>query len=131
MKLILTSGKRKRAVARVSLKQGTGKLIVNNTPIALWTPEISRMKILTPVTLAGEEAKKVDITVRVNGGGINSRADAAALAIAKALASNNKKLEKVFAEYDRYLLVADIRRKEVSKPNRHGKARSKRQKSYR
>ncbi|MBW2997958.1 30S ribosomal protein S9, partial [Candidatus Woesearchaeota archaeon] len=96
-----------------------------------YTPEVSKLKIKVPLLLAPEDAKKYDISVRVAGGGFNSMAEASALAIARGLVENNKKLEKTFLEYDRQLLVADVRRREVRKPNRHGKARSKRQKSYR
>ena len=45
--------------------------------------------------------------------------------------TKNDKLKEIFLNYDRNLLVADVRRKEPSKPNRHGQARSKVQKSYR
>ncbi|MDO8740671.1 MAG: 30S ribosomal protein S9 [Candidatus Woesearchaeota archaeon] len=131
MKAINCSGKRKRAVARVTLKQGSGKIKVNNVSIELIQPEISRMKIMEPLILAGDTASKVDINVNVNGGGITSQAEAARLAIGRALVQFNKLLEKDFLDYDRQLLVADIRRKETRKPNRHGKARAKVQKSYR
>ncbi|MBI4919608.1 30S ribosomal protein S9, partial [archaeon] len=81
--------------------------------------------------IAGESASKVDIDVIVLGGGISSQADAARVAISQALSQHNKKLHKLFLDYDRTMLVADIRRKESAKPNRHGQARAKRQKSYR
>ncbi|MBI2128956.1 30S ribosomal protein S9 [Candidatus Woesearchaeota archaeon] len=131
MKALHCSGKRKRAVARVTLTQGSGKIKVNNAPIELVQPEISRMKIMEPLILAGDTASKVDIDVNVIGGGITSQAEAARLAIGRALVQFNKLLEKDFLDYDRQLLVADIRRKESRKPNRHGKARAKVQKSYR
>ena len=83
-----------------------------------------------PLILAGDLAKKVDITVRISGGGINGQADACRLAIARALVQFDEKLKKTFNDYDRLLLVADVRRKEVCKPN-DSKARAKRQKSYR
>ena len=91
------------------------------------------MKIREPLILAGDAAGKVDIDVTVIGGGIASQADAARLAIAKSLVSFTKgtKLREMFLQYDRNMLVADVRRKEVKKPNRHGKARAKVQKSYR
>lgn len=130
-KQITTSGKRKTAVARASVKEGNGKVKINGVDLKIYTPEFAKLKIKTPLILAGDVAKKLDINVRVSGGGFNSCAEASALAIARALVKQNKKLEKVFLEYDRQLLVADVRRKEVKKPNRHGKARSKRQKSYR
>ncbi|MEM4366460.1 MAG: 30S ribosomal protein S9, partial [Candidatus Woesearchaeota archaeon] len=43
----------------------------------------------------------------------------------------DKSLQQAFLSYDRALLVSDIRKKEERKPNRHGKARAKVQKSYR
>ncbi len=45
--------------------------------------------------------------------------------------TKSERLKETFLKYDRNLLVADVRRKEPSKPNRHGQARAKRQKSYR
>ena len=96
-------------------------------------PKISRLKLKEPLILAGDVANKVDIHVRVNGGGTTSQAEASRLAVAKALVdfTKNDKLKEVFLNYDRNLLVADVRRKEAAKPNRHGQARSKVQKSYR
>ena len=130
-KIIQTKGKRKRAIARATLREGKGKIRFNKTPLDLVNPKLLRMKLREPLLLADDTAKMVDIDVSVFGGGIISQADAARLAIAKALVQFNKKLENVFLKYDRQLLVADVRRKEPSKPNRHGKARAKRQKSYR
>ena len=130
-KLIHQSGKRKRAIARATLKQGTGKVRVNNKMIDAYGTRITRLKLKEPLVLAGDIADGVDISVSVAGGGYNSQAEAARLAIARALAKYSKKLEKVFLSYDRHLLVADIRRKEPSKPNCHGQSRAKRQKSYR
>ncbi len=133
MKTIITSGKRKRAVARATLREGKGKVRVNNKLLDVYEPKLARLKLREPLILAGDVVNKVDINVNVFGGGINSQADASRLAIAKALVAHTKseKLKETFLKYDRNLLVADARRKEPSKPNRHGKARAKRQKSYR
>jgi small subunit ribosomal protein S9 len=131
MKTIHMSGKRKTAIARATLNEGSGKVRINNRLIDVYEPRIARMKLREPVLLAGEIMNKVNIDVRVMGGGPTSQAEAARLAIARVLAKHNKKLEEVFLKYDRHLLVADVRRKETHKPNRHGKARAKRQKSYR
>ena len=133
MKAIQESGKRKRAIARASVSAGTGVVRVNRTLLQNYTPQLYQMKIREPLLLAGDAASKVNIDVKVVGGGISSQADAARLAIAKSLVAFNKgtKLRELFLQYDRNLLVADVRRKEVKKPNRHGKARSKVQKSYR
>ena len=132
MKVINSSGKRKRAIARATLKPGKGNVMVNNKPLSVYQPKMSRLKIQEPLLIAKSlGSKDVDVHVTVRGGGYNSQTEAARLAIARALLQFDKKLEKPFLEYDRHLLVADVRRKEAAKPNRHGKARSKKQKSYR
>ena len=133
MKNIHTSGKRKSAIARATLKQGNGLIRVNNNPIEFIHPKMSMLKLREPLILAGDVANKIDIDVKVIGGGITSQAEASRLAIAKALVNFTKsdKLKETFLNYDRNLLVADVRRKEPAKPNRHGQARSHVQKSYR
>lgn len=130
-KMIHTSGKRKSAIARATLKPGKGKVRVNNTFLDSYTNNVLKLKIQEPLILAGEVLKEVDINIKVSGGGINGQAEAARLAIGRALAQYDKKLEKEFETYDRQLLVADVRRKESRKPGRHSKARAKTQKSYR
>lgn len=131
-KTILTSGTRKRAVARASLKKGTGVVRINSKLLENFTPEYVRMKIKEPLILGKKYADQVDIYLRVSGGGYNSQADACRLAIAQALVEYSKdaKLKKAFLDYDRHLLVADVRRRESSKPN-DSAPRDKRQKSYR
>lgn len=130
-KVIHTAGKRKRAIARALLRPGNGKIRVNSLLLQNYGSVLSRTKLQEPLLIAGHVAKNVDINVNVMGGGQTTQAEAARLAIARALVKFDKKLEKVFLDYDRHLLVADVRRKETHKPNRHGKARAKRQKSYR
>ncbi len=127
---IHTSGKRKSAVARATLKKGQGIVRINSKRLKVIKPEMQRLMIREPLVLAGDLSEKVDIEVNVTGGGKTSQAEASRLAIARALVKQEPKLEEKFLEYDRHLLVADVRRKEVNKPNR-SKARAKRQKSYR
>ena len=133
MKTYVASGKRKRAVARALIKPGKGTVKINNKLIEFFDPVVTRLKIEEPLLIAGNLAKKYDISVKVSGGGMMGQAEAARLAIARAIAhvTEDKKLEKAYLDYDRHLLVADVRRREVRKPNTHGKARAKRQKSYR
>ncbi len=131
MKVIHQTGKRKRAVARATLVPGAGVVRINNQLLITLPKNIFRAKIEEPLFIAGDVAKKVDVNVDVSGGGSNGQAEAARLAIAKALAQFDKKLHPKYLEYDRVFTVADVRRKETSKPNCHGKARAMRQKSYR
>ncbi|MBI2572596.1 30S ribosomal protein S9 [Candidatus Woesearchaeota archaeon] len=126
----LTKGKRKCAVARASLKAGTGRIFINGQGFESFGNSLLRMRVSEPLVLAGPIAHKVDIAVIINGGGVSSQADAARLAIARVLVEEHEELKKVFTDYDRLLLVADVRRKESCKPN-DSKARAKRQKSYR
>jgi small subunit ribosomal protein S9 len=127
-----TSGKRKTAVARASVKEGTGKVRINSKPVEIWTPELAKLKIMEPLMLAPEQAAKVDIDVSVQGGGVIGQAEAARTAIAKGLVEyfQDEELERTFKAQDRTLVVSDSRRKLPKKPLGRG-ARKKRQKSYR
>lgn len=131
VKSIHVSGSRKSAIARATLTLGAGIVRVNSQLLDTYEPSISRLKIQEPIIIAGDRAKNVNISVQVHGGGTTSQADACRLAVARALSRYDKTLQKSFLDYDRALLVADVRRKETHKPNCHGKARAARQKSYR
>jgi small subunit ribosomal protein S9 len=133
MNTIMTSGKRKKAIARSIIKEGTGIIRINNQLLEVFEPELLKLKIREPLILADKLSGKIDIEVHITGGGTASQADAARLAIARGLVkfANDPALEKAFNDYDRNLLVADVRRKEARKPNTNSKARAKKQKSYR
>ena len=132
MKIIHVSGKRKRAIARATLKDGTGIIRINRQLLDTIEPEMSRLRLREPLLLAGDLSGKVNISVNIKGGGPSGQVEAARLAIARALVeySGKEGLRNKFIEYDRNLLVADVRRKETRKPN-DSKARAARQKSYR
>ena len=132
MDAVNTSGKRKTAIARAVVKEGTGKVVVNKTPIAIYSPELARLKIEEPLQLVPEKAAKVDISVTVQGGGVMGQAAAVRTAIARGLVDFYKDddLEALFRAYDRTLIINDDRRKLPKKPLGRG-ARAKKQKSYR
>ena len=131
-KIVNTSGKRKTAVARASVRSGKGRVRINRRPVEIHMPELARLKIIEPITLAGDRIKKVDISVNVTGGGIIGQAEAARTSIARGLVEffKDEDLKELYKRYDRSLLVNDPRRKEVKHPLGRG-ARKKRQKSYR
>jgi len=134
MKPIHVSGKRKSAIARATLKKGDGIVRINNQLLAHFSNKMARERINEPLKIAGmETVQGVNFDVNVKGGGWQSQTEAIRLAIARALVAHTKsdKLRKDFLNYDRHLLVSDIRRKESKKPNDSGSARKKRQKSYR
>jgi|SRR3989339_161509 len=128
--VIHLSGQRKKAIARATLTEGKGKVKINGTLLDNYSTSMLRMRIKEPLILAEDLAKTKNINVKVNGGGVNGQADAARLAIARVLVEQDPKLKKVFYDYDRLLLVADVRENEECKPN-DSKPRKKRQKSYR
>lgn len=131
MKVIHRSGSRKTAVARATLREGVGVVRVNHRLLSSLADNVFRAKMQEPLMLAGDAMNKLNIDVLVRGGGPNAQAEATRVAIARTLSAFDKKLHSTFLEYDRGMLVADIRLRETRKPNTHGKARSKRQKSYR
>ncbi len=130
-KVIQTIGKRKEAIAKATLySSGKGVVRVNSVILNNIKPELARDRMSEPLQLAGETSEKVDIKVSVQGGGWQGQTEAVRLAIARSLVEFNKKLKKTFLDYDRHLIVQDIRHKEQRKPN-DSKARASRQKSYR
>ncbi len=131
-KVVHTSGKRKTAIARGTLREGKGRVRVNKVPVELYDPVIARNKILEPLTLAGDVINDVDIDIKVIGGGIVGQAEAARMVIAKGLIqwTNDMNLKEVFSQYDRTMLVGDPRRSEPKKYGGKG-ARARKQKSYR
>ena len=133
MKELNASGKRKMAIARARIREGSGKITINKIPYQHLSM-FRKMLIDEPLVIAQEQLGSLtfDIEITVRGGGQESRVEACRLAIAKAIVafSKSEKLKKAYIAYDRNLLVADVRRKETYKPG-DSKARAKRQKSYR
>ncbi len=133
-KTIITIGKRKRAIARATLKEGNGRITINKTPLKNVKPQLAQLKILEPLALAGSIKDKVDINININGGGTFGQADAARQAIARGLIkwTNDKNLQKKITNHDRTMVSYDPRRTEPRKPSRSKQgARTKRQLSKR
>jgi len=133
MRVVIASARRKTARARVIIKEGKGRVLVNGTPLEVLEPELVRLKIMEPIYLAGDDViSKVDITAEANGGGIMGQASAIRTAIARGLIewTKSEELKELYMKYDRHLIVEDPRQTEPKKP-RGRSARAKRQKSYR
>jgi small subunit ribosomal protein S9 len=130
--IVLSTGKRKAAVARATVRKGIGKVRVNDRPLELVEPEIVRQKIQEPLLMVGDRSKTIDIAVHVQGGGIVGQASAARTAVARGLLLwlKDDSLREMFRHYDRSLIVNDPRRKLPKRPGGRG-ATQRRQKSYR
>jgi len=138
-KVVHTSGKRKTAVARATVKVGKGRVRVNSDPIEILQPALSRRKAMEPLIIADamNRLSKVDINILTHGGGVMGQTDAIRTAIARGLVHYNggaegldEELRDEYLRFDRSLLVNDPRRKEPKHQLGRG-ARRKKQKSYR
>lgn len=133
MKKIIVSGKRKRAIARAILTEGSGKIYFNKKDYKT-LQLFDMLKIEEPIRITKNILGKTnfDVSIDVRGGGEKGQIEAARLALARAIVefTKSKELTEAFLSYDRNLLIADIRRKEMYKPG-DSKARKKRQSSKR
>jgi small subunit ribosomal protein S9 len=130
--VIQTTGKRKEAVARATIRKGAGRVWVNDRPLEIVEPETVRQKIQEPLLMVGDKWRVLDIAVDIKGGGIIGQASAARTAVARGLLAwiKDPALTEMFKRYDRSLIVNDPRRKLPKRPGGRG-ARKRRQKSYR
>ena len=132
-RVLLTSGKRKTAIARATVRAGKGRIRINNVPIEILEPKIARDRIMEPLLHSDEKTwRQLDISVKVSGGGFMGQAEATRTAVARGLLKWTKsaRLKTVFEDYDRAMIVGDPRRKESKKFGGPG-ARARDQKSYR
>ena len=140
MRSVQVFGRKRTATAVAYCKEGSGLIKLNGTPLSQIASETLKAKLLEPLVVIGEEAwGKLDIRLRVHGGGHVSQIYAIRQAISKAIVAFYQKyvdewskaeIKKKLIEYDRTLLVADPRRMEPKKFGGQG-ARVRRQMSYR
>ena len=132
VKVVNTSGKRKTAIARATLRTGKGIVRVNSVPLDIYGNELARLKISEPLLMVPHALDGIDVAIDVAGGGMMGQAEAVRTALARGILKwhNDPQLKDVFLAYDRTLLVNDSRQKESKKPHGRG-ARKKFQKSYR
>jgi len=131
-RILLVTGKRKTAIARAIVRPGSGNVVVNGIPLDTFMPEIARVKVTEALVLSGDRWRVLDFNVKVAGGGFMGQAEAARMAVAKALVqwTRSSELRKNMTSYDRTMLAGDPRRKEPKKFGGPG-ARRREQKSYR
>ncbi|KAI5184272.1 small subunit ribosomal protein S16e [Nematocida homosporus] len=138
---VVAKGSKKRAIAQcICTKSDKHEVIVNNRPFALMQPQMLRSKVMEVFMLLDRKYyENLAFKVSVRGGGDVTRMYAIRQSIAKGLLAFYGKfideqvqseLKAVIAKYDRFMLVADSRRKEPKKAGGPG-ARARYQKSYR
>ncbi len=118
---IMATGKRKSAIARIYLRPGNGRIIVNRRAFEDYFPmETTRNLVRQPLTLvnAGPE---LDILINVMGGGLEGQAGAVRHGISRALVALNAEFRGVLKKAG--LLTRDPRIKERKKYGRRGARR--------
>ena len=116
--MINTIGRRKAAVARVYLTQGTGNVTVNGKPLNEYFPQPHiQSKVSAPFRTVEIDSKIYDLKVNVDGGGYKGQAEAIRMAISRALVKLNEDFRKPLK--DEKFLMRDARiveRKKYGKP---------------
>eukprot|EP00445_Apocalathium_hangoei_P094798 CAMPEP_0204233768 /NCGR_PEP_ID=MMETSP0361-20130328/90461_1 /ASSEMBLY_ACC=CAM_ASM_000343 /TAXON_ID=268821 /ORGANISM="Scrippsiella Hangoei, Strain SHTV-5" /LENGTH=185 /DNA_ID=CAMNT_0051204417 /DNA_START=82 /DNA_END=637 /DNA_ORIENTATION=+ len=129
-------GRKKTAVAVALVRTGSGQARLNGCPLHTVKPDILRVKVYEPLLLLGKDrCSKVDIRLRVKGGGFTSQVYALRQAIAKGIVAyyqkyideaSKKEIKDILMAYDRSLIVADPRRCEPKKFGGRSAARASR-----
>ncbi|GAA4097417.1 30S ribosomal protein S9 [Mucilaginibacter panaciglaebae] len=111
-----TSGRRKTAVARIYLSEGSGAITVNGKDYKEYFPTLPLQYVVTQSTEVAGVAGQYDVKVNVAGGGVKGQAEAVRLAIAKAIVELDA--DKKPALRAKGLMTRDMRMVERKKPGR-------------
>ena len=117
----LGTGRRKSSVARVRVKAGAGKIVINGKELAVYFPNIQDQRALTDVLEATGVTGSVDLRISVSGGGNTGQSGACRMGIARALMGYDT--EHFSTLRDGGFLTRDSRMKERKKPGLHGARR--------
>ena len=116
MEMVNALGRRKSAVARIFVKEGTGKITINKKDLQVYFPSsILQFIVKQPLTKLNV-AEKYDIKVNLDGGGFTGQSQALRLAIARALVKINPEDKKTLRSEG--FLTRDAREVERKKPGR-------------
>ena len=112
------TGRRKKAVARVRIRPGTGKVLINKREVEHFFTEIKDRNAVSAPLEAVEMVGSWDIWAKVNGGGRSGQAGAVTLGLARAIAKAMPDLETALRDHG--LLTRDARMKERKKYGQKG-----------
>ena len=117
----LGTGRRKSSVARVRVRDGSGKITINKRPLEEFFTSVQDQRCVTDTLDAAGKRDSVDVLIRVNGGGTTGQSGACRMGIARALCSFDEELFPALR--DGGFLTRDARMKERKKPGLHGARR--------
>jgi small subunit ribosomal protein S9 len=111
--LTQTTGRRKEAVARASLRPGTGQFSINGKSLDVYFPTAASRMVVTEALTVTETTENYDVTASIHGGGISGQAGALRMAIARSLLELDPESRPVLKQAG--LLTRDSRKKESKK----------------
>ena len=114
MEVINAVGRRKSAVARVYVSEGTGKITINKRDITEFFPSAILQYVVKQPLAELDAVEKYDIKANLDGGGFTGQSQALRLAIARALVKINAEDKKALK--DKGFLTRDSRAVERKKP---------------
>lgn len=117
----LGTGRRKSSIARVRVRAGSGKIVINRKPIEEYFVNDQHQRAITETLAAADVSEKVDVIVRVNGGGMTGQSGAVRMGLARALLGYDEALMDAMREGS--FLTRDSRMKERKKPGLRGARR--------
>ena len=121
MEVINATGRRKTAIARVYMKEGTGQVTVNKRDVKEYFPTSVLQYTVKQAFEVTQTENKFDLYVNIDGGGYKGQAEALRMAIARALVKLNPEFRKALK--DKGLLRRDPRMVERKKPGQPGARR--------
>jgi small subunit ribosomal protein S9 len=117
----LGTGRRKSSVARVRVRAGSGKILINGRSLEEFFPTEQHQHAVTQTLAHVDASNNVDVICRVSGGGLTGQSGAIRMALARALVGFNE--ENFQPLRDDGFLTRDARMKERKKPGLHGARR--------
>ncbi len=114
MEMVNALGRRKSAVARIFVTEGTGKITINNKDLQDYFPSSILQYVVKQPLLKLDVVEKYDIKVNLDGGGFTGQSQALRLAIARALVKINADDKKALRSEG--FLTRDAREVERKKP---------------
>jgi small subunit ribosomal protein S9 len=114
MEMVNALGRRKSAVARIFVTEGTGKITINKKDLQVYFPSSILQYVVKQPLAALNVVEKYDIKVNLNGGGYTGQSQALRLAIARALVKINADDKKALRVEG--FLTRDAREVERKKP---------------
>ena len=116
MEKVNAIGRRKAAVARVYLTEGTGKITIDKRALDVYFPSSILQNIVKQPLLALDQAEKYDVYAHLDGGGYKGQSEALRLAIARALVKINPEDKSALRKEG--FMTRDPREVERKKPGR-------------